>query len=790
MKAHHFLETAITIILLIALSAPISLAQVSGCCSNPGAGIFTCNTQSLVARDTQCCPKPESANPSFYKSAQFPSYPQNAQDCAANFFRENAACDAVDACRTGCCCDPSGPSTKTKSLCTDAGAAFFDKPCSQVSCQVPQCNDGIDNDNNGCADSADTGCVSPADAREENGICSGQGQSCNDPAYVPALGTLSAVPVKGKKQIFLSWHDECGQNALSYDIFRCKGQGCTTFTRIGSSSTTAFLDSSEALLFDSTYTYMVKSHYSVQSATPSAQKSATLGNIECLGKPTFDKFCVQPSTYLTMKDYFIINFPLNFSSANFINQVREKFSSKLNKAYSCDQANILQPAGVSCTSEEACIIKGGAPVCIPRDNCQQDSFNAFQLFSSQGTCEQGKYCFYDSSPTPVDACRSCVPEMSCYDYKSQGACTRDNCGVSNCQWNALSIELGVGACISTQENNCAWCDKPGTEGMETNKAHNTVYEACTNEKANKLSTPSAQCIFTGTSAKTCDTVICTDISSVNCPSSPVQLTDGNILTQRGSQCGANMCRILGGKCKKDADADGGADCSTSACETDIFPPDTTIVPMLSNGSLSQLRIDIIDKTSANGALALRTASDYETFLCTGSCPPNHPFSTITQSQTLLYSNRKLFDRNTLQNIMNLTTGENILTYYSRDPSKNLGKVKSINFTAPSSSTGPVIGNLTIPGAAEHLDTIYTGSISEATVRFLEPAIMTFAQLKNPSGGDRFTPSFSTLEQATTQILFSSGVPDGEYLLEINAKNAEGVFISPSFSKHIIIDSKP
>ncbi len=770
---------------------PLTIAQASGCCFNPGASIAaTCNFQSFVSKDQDCCPKPETANPSFYKSASFPSYPLNAQDCETNFFLANSACDAVDSCKIGCCCEPSGPSTKTKVHCTGTGTEFFNNPCSQVSCQTPQCNDGIDNDNNGCTDSSDTGCVSPSDTREENGICIGSSQGCSDPTYVPALSAFSVIPLKGKKQFLLSWQDECSQNSLSYDIFRCLGDGCTTFTRIGSSSTQTFTDSSDSLLFDTHYSYLVRAHYSIRSATPQVQKTASLGNIECLGKSTFEKFCVQPSTYLASKDYLIINFPLNFSTANFISEVRGKFSSKINKGFSCDSANVLQYAGVSCSPEEACIVKGSVPTCVPTDKCQQEGFNAFQLFGFELACENGKYCFYDKSTSPIDACYACKPEMNCYDYKSQGTCGRDNCGVSNCQWKTISTELGVGACITMQEKNCVWCDKSGTEGMESNRAHNKVYGGCTKEKADQLSTPLAQCIFTGTSAKTCDAVICTDIIAANCPSTPVQFSTNNKLVPRGIQCGADMCRKFSNKCRKDADADGNADCSIASCEADIFPPDTSFVAIISNGSLNQIRMDIRDKAGPNGALALRTTPDYETFLCKNACPINHPFGISTTSQTLLYSNRKLFDKNTLKNIMNLTPGENTLKYYSRDPSKNVGEIKSITFTAPSTSTGPIVGNLSIPGATEHFDALFAGRVSTAEIIFLEPAIITFAQLKNPATGDRFQPSFSASEQTITRLTFTSPIPDGEYTLEINAKNQEGVFMSPLFSKTIVVDSKP
>src|SRR3989338_4528454 len=272
-KRHAKDAPLIPLILILALlSIPSSFAQVSGCCSNPGAGFFSCNTQTLVVRDTQCCPSPESSNPGFYISAQLPQNPQNYQDCASNYFQQNAACDGVAACKSGCCCEPSGPSTKTQAQCAGSGATFNEgKSCSEVSCAVPDCNDGLDNDNNGCADTRDSGCIDAIDTNEENGICSGSGQGCTNPLHTPKLSSLSIVPEKGKKQLRITFSDECGQNALSYDILRCKEQGCTNFLHIATISTPTFIDSSDALLFDTTYTYQIKAHYSVQQATPIIQ---------------------------------------------------------------------------------------------------------------------------------------------------------------------------------------------------------------------------------------------------------------------------------------------------------------------------------------------------------------------------------------------------------------------------------------------------------------------------------------------------------------------------------------
>ena len=90
-------------------------------------------------------------------------------------------------------------------------------------------------------------------------------------------------------------------------------------------------------------------------------------------------------------------------------------------------------------------------------------------------------------PTTVDACFSCSTAMSCYDYKSKSACERDNCGVINCRWEHLSEELGTGVCVNTRQNNCEFCGVQGSAGMDNLETHNDLFEACSAEKADKLS---------------------------------------------------------------------------------------------------------------------------------------------------------------------------------------------------------------------------------------------------------------------------------------------------------------
>src|SRR3989338_7713455 len=97
-------KEAIILCLLLLLSMSYAYADETGCCSNPGAGLLACSTDRLALRDKECCPKPESSFPGYYKSSQNPDGPADSTACAANLFFSGKACATVDACALGCCC--------------------------------------------------------------------------------------------------------------------------------------------------------------------------------------------------------------------------------------------------------------------------------------------------------------------------------------------------------------------------------------------------------------------------------------------------------------------------------------------------------------------------------------------------------------------------------------------------------------------------------------------------------------------------------------------------------------
>ncbi|MEK7225091.1 MAG: hypothetical protein AAB221_05365, partial [Bacteroidota bacterium] len=259
---------------------------------------------------------------------------------------------------------------------------------------------------------------------------------------------------------------------------------------IGTSTAPAFDDSSSDLVFGVIYNYQVKSHYTLQAATPTITKTASLGNIECLGKFSTNNFCAN------------------------------------NSAYSCDSFNRLI-LSVKCNSPKICSINNNVPACIERSNCRIG--NPFGLFAPRSDCETGRYCFYDSSFSTINTCFGCDPSMSCYDYKSQQACTRDNCGVGSCTWKNLGNDFDAGVCVNTGEYNCRWCVEKGTPSVETRAVFNNVFDACTLEKSRALSHGDFKCYFNNGVANACQDMACRNYDPSQCSSQDIRHDENNNL---------------------------------------------------------------------------------------------------------------------------------------------------------------------------------------------------------------------------------------------------------------------
>ncbi|HLC61483.1 MAG TPA: hypothetical protein VJI52_00515 [Candidatus Nanoarchaeia archaeon] len=759
MKIKKIFPSIFSVLLFLALlNVGFSQTDLLGCCTNPGAGDRVCSDGRLVGLDQECCPKPESTYPSYYKSDQNPQGPTNYNECSSNFFFVDRDCETVDACKPGCCCSATGGVWAPQSGCTGSGTTFYigttdTTDCSTV-CATPQCNDNIDNDNNGCRDfnGGDTGCSSAADNAESGGSCSNVAGSCLSPTYVPRLTSFEVRPVKGEKRFTMSWSDECGAGASFYEISKCTGSGCTNFALIGTSTAPAFDDSSSDLAFGVIYNYQVKSHYTLQAATPTINKTASLGNAECLGKFSTNSFCAN------------------------------------NSAYSCDSFNRLV-LGVRCNSPRICSINNNAPACIERSNCSV-SGNPFGLFHMQSECEVGKYCFYDKSFSTVNSCFGCDPSMSCYDYKSQQACTRDNCVVGSCTWKNLGNDFDAGVCVSSREYNCRWCAEKGTPPIETNRVFNNIFDACTLEKSRALSQGDFKCYFNNGVANSCQDMTCRNYNPSQCASQNIQHDENNnLINPSGDECGIKVCQNVGNQCVKNADGDNTPDCTDDLCEKDYFAPNTTLIPIARQGVIDSFNINIYDKLSANTTASLRTSGNYTTYLCVGPCGlPGHPYNNFTTSRRLILSGLSIFDGSSGNKILSLQEGNNVVRYYSQDPAKNLEQVKHITIWAHRDALNPHVIGINVTGASKFNDKFFTANPRPTiTVLFLDPAIITFARAVNRNTGFAVQMQPSTELGKVLNLNFNQNLPEGEYTFELNAKNQNNLFMNSLYTATIVVD---
>lgn len=285
-------------LLLVLLNLAYAQQSNVGCCTNPGAQILACSIERLVLRDVECCPRPENSNQEYYNKNI--SGPRDYNECVSNFFFLGQSCDVVNQCQLGCCCSALSGEVKTKFQCSGQNLIF--KPgatnCIQA-CNIPQCNDGIDNDNNGCKDfPSDSGCSSLSDTTESNGICLAvQESNCESVSYVPKIKNPKASSLKGNKKIKLSWESECVSNLILNNIYRCTGDNCNDFILVGSSLESNFIDEDDKLKFTTTYTYKIESNYRVQTAKPFSTTKGNLGNLECWNKFDSNNFCIHESYY-------------------------------------------------------------------------------------------------------------------------------------------------------------------------------------------------------------------------------------------------------------------------------------------------------------------------------------------------------------------------------------------------------------------------------------------------------------------------------------------------------------
>ncbi|MBI1934906.1 hypothetical protein HYS31_00550 [Candidatus Woesearchaeota archaeon] len=799
-KKAILLYSLLCIMALLSISPAYAQLAGRGCCINPGAPTAVKCYSEILLEASLCCPNKEES-PEYYN---WPNGPKDQQECIQLFYKDRQACDGVSECQArGCCCSAIGSNVNVLEFqCKNPGTTFYGgvssiQECNEK-CAIPQCNDGIDNDRNGCADSLDTACATTSTKVESGGTCKTPPANCNNAAYTPKLSELIINPARGEQKLRLEWRDECSQNAKSYDVLRCRGSSCTNFALVATTSEAKFEDSSSDLLFDNVYTYQIKVHYAPQSATPTISKTASLGNIECLGITSNSPFCIQRATYEQYKSYLVSNFPNEFSG-DFALKVVAKYREKFNKAFACDEINRLKGPQLACTPNQVCLpLKptGQQPRCVNKEDCSINAKDPTGVFTTKQECEKyddgnQKYCFYDRSYTIVNACFNCNPSMECYDYKTEGACNTDNCALRNCVWKPLPLigQFGIGACVSTKDYNCKWCDRKGTETLKNLRSYNEIFDLCTKEKSDALSEGAFKCYYSNGKSASCNNLVCMDYDTSQCNNQVILDENNHVVSQSNDVCGIKVCENFGNGCAKNADGDDAPDCDSRECESDYFAPNTTITAgRNSKGIYDSLNIQVLDKISFNGSSFLRTSADYLTFLCVEPCN-NLPYDSFTAGRSVIISNLNAFDATTGSRFLSFREGRNTIRYYSQDPSKNLGKVKIIPIDAYSNTAGPKVFSVDIIGSQKVLGKIYTSNPRPAiSIRFFEPATMLSVKL-SAKDKSKIIDLQSSPQLSTQSILqVPELLRDGEYLLEFNAKNEKNIMMDAVYAVAIVIDT--
>lgn len=768
----------LAVFLAIALTA---YADQIGCCVNPFAPDPVKCSSNMIS-DSLCCP----ANDSQYYTPNAIYGPGDMAECMNDYFAGNQSCDINPDCATGCCCMSSGDVRSTKAGCYAQGSTFMPGDSDCETCDnAPECNDGIDNNNNQCIDyvSGDEGCDSANDTTEDSGAnCPSTQAGCGAASYKPKITSLQESLTKGVKKVSLTWVDEC--SADYYKISRCKGSACTDFTQIATTTSKSYTDSAQQLLFDTDYTYLVRGSYRLQGDGTSAQKSVNLGNLECWGKTDNSQFCIHKAYYYTFKSYILANYA-GVTQGNFDSKLSALFGSKFNSAYSCNNYNMLAHAGLTCNSSAICVTNGNAPSCITGGNCNYPLANPFGLYYSENECQTNKFCFFDRSFTVVENCYDCNVNMSCYDYKSEDSCMTDNCNAGGCEWHELATELNTGVCVKINSDNCKWCGGSGS-GVGTSRAASRVFEGCSPTTAQKLSVPGYKCIYANGTALSCRKAVCTDYGATDCGSAQIVLNRKNEITNPSSDpCGIGACQNINGECRKNADGDSAKDCTSAACEADHYKPTTLIGVSYESGLAKKLHVNILDNISSESGEEIINDPSYKTYLSL-STSEAHPFNAVTASYEMVISGLGLFDLNGVR-MLNLTQGLNSLRYYSSDKSNNLGIVQNMTIFADRNSSSPYIINFSVQGAKVVNGAYYTANKKpKITAIFLEDAYVTSASLI--SSGNTYTrPNFQDVFAKEFEFTFSNNIPEGQYTFEVSAKN-ENNRVMQQFTKNIVIDS--
>ncbi len=608
----------------------------------------------------------------------------------------------------------------------------------------------------------------------------------------PTLTLTSIDHLQCSPQLTVNW-DSFGCPITKYVLFRSEGSGKGDRLAELGPSTTSYIDTSSE--FDKTFSYTLEANLAdtaLNGGSPisSSPLSTFAGDAVCELQCNKGDFCLRDTN-----DKKII-----VGSCDTNNKLTEN---------NCETS--LAPGAVCIDNgendEAACI---GTTVC---KNIDVAFPNILGMYYKENSCNGGdgtlldrNFCYYDIEdadghdtqpnqpfslnplPTTVDRCISCSPSMTCFDYKSEGACEKDNCGLggpTNCQWEeniGLNSELGRGICFSASDKSTDDCDE--CQGLDQ-CTDNTCLKlgACfANEEAsacNACASPSAT-----ESAPT----LCEDYQTETaCQGASPFIVPGDDLSSKTfipsqDKCQLGVCEWTGTACIKDGDDDGIQDCVGTGllpCRRDTVAPVTKLLhpAFFSAGSENVLAFEIEDISYGN-------VESITLFMCTTteeSCTPDPNQGIIVQKE-----NNK-FEFSTILTPPEGQEGDFTISYFAQDIYRNVEPIKTkkalIDTISPIITISPieVTNNLEDSSTSDIASTITSSEFVVCNIN-VEKITSTIEDLPGfPLNGVTITPGtpFSLDNQDLEELA------DGVYRIALTC--TDNALNPVSFSRSVEID---
>jgi len=476
-------------------------------------------------------------------------------------------------------------------------------------------------------------------------------------------------------------------------------------------------------------------------------------------------------------------------------QVTESFCLDRVTQARCTEDNLLQP-GDNCEDKHGLgfVCNGpypdGETRCIyqsPCDECGEPLSMFANPVTSRTTyyeagwpgaydrlCSEVPTCYYDYSETSVDEFQPCTGVYSCYDYRSQSACSGQPSAVSNnkciprnCEWQPMPTvsDIDTGVCTETEPayQTCGACN---------DAQNNNIFDACTLRRCQAF----GDCYLRHVDDKCVDAsnIICYDYrTEEECTGGhPVSVdakydstyyyrvdesgvNHDNSVDPSYDVLGIGLCRWDGTYCIKDADGNNRPD-GTIQIAYDMTPPDTRLASPTKVLSLNLTfeASDFDDSGKGSGVWKVYV------------CESNGAYCYPTQAY--------LPEDNRVELEFGAYPGQHDYYFYSEDYANNLEVVKKV--TIEVDRQPPVISlqyNI-VPDMETFKDSkaMFSVTLDEGSYcrDFLDGAA---GQIKN--------------EYGTNWVKTYGGLSDGTYTYTVNCTDALGNTASASVDVSIDAD---